>query len=198
MISSDLILRYLLGIIEPNQFGWSLIIKSEFIEYCTLLTHWIATPDKDLKKLKSQHYVPVGELIASEIARSTLASSYNVYDINESFFKQFFSATKLLDYINVFEFVLEEVTDDIFQFKQILRFLLSNTPTDIEDLEREKLKDIIIDREVNYKNLKNSGKAVPLNRAVDLLEFHNREELLNWLTVRKINYEISDFDLFFK
>ena len=93
MISPDLIFRFLLGILEPNHFGWALIIKPEFIEYAKKLSFWITNPDKDQVLLEKQYYVPVGIIISHEITRrSLIASSKDVYTIPTNLFNQFFSA----------------------------------------------------------------------------------------------------------
>jgi len=197
MISSDLIFRYFLGILEPNPFGWTLICKPEFIEYSKRLSYWISNPDKDAELIKKQYYVPAGTIISHEIARRSLVSTYNVYDINESLLKQFFSSLTILNYVLVYDVFLDIVTDDIVKFRQQLRFILNNTPYDIEEEQRTKLKRLIINREVNYQNLKSRKKFIPTDRVVDILEFHDREELLEWLKLRKIKYKMRKFDMYF-
>ena len=181
---------------EPNPFGWSLIVKPEFIEYSRSMALWIAKPDKDIELIKKQYevYVPAGEMISHEITRKSLEANYNVSDINDSFFKQFFSSNTFLNYVLVYDLILDY---DTSKFRQILKFVLNNTPLDLEEQERDKLKKLIINREVNYKNLQNNKKFIPLNRLVDILEFHNREELLEWLKVRKIKHKIRKYDLYF-
>ena len=55
MISPDIVLRFLLGIIEPNRFGWDLIADPKFIEYSNFLCNWITDPDKDVNIIKEQY-----------------------------------------------------------------------------------------------------------------------------------------------
>ena len=72
MISPDVVFRYFLGILEPNQFGWALIVQPEFIEYARGLTFWITSPEKDSELINQQYYVPAGTIMGHEISRRSL------------------------------------------------------------------------------------------------------------------------------
>ena len=202
MISPDLVLRFLLGIIENNKWGWDLISDPKFIDYSNSLCQWITDPEKDSKIIKTQYYADRGKMIGFEVSRSTLTASYNVHELSTSAFTNFFSAEAILNYITVFDYVLSlrddhDLIDVMNKYKQILKFVINNTTAENEEYTREKLKDLIINREINFKNIKSSRTLIPFNRLVDLLDFYNREEMFAWLKIKKVKYELVDFDIKF-
>ncbi len=202
MISPDLVLRFLLGIIENNKWGWDLISDPKFIDYSNALCRWIADPDKDTKIINSQYYADKGKSFGFEVSRRTLTSSYNVHELSETAFSNFFSAEAMLNYITIFDYVLSlrddhDLIDVMNKYKQILKFVINNTTKENEEYTREKLKELIVNREINFKNIKSSRDLIPFNRLVDLLDFYNREEMFAWLKIKKVKYEIIEFDIKF-
>ena len=195
-------MRFLLGTIEPNPFGWDLIADPKFIEYSNHFCLWVTEPKKDQQLVKSQYYVDKVLFFNLEFARKTLTSSYNVHELSLSAFNQFFSTESLVLYIRIFDYVLSkseehDLIDVMNKYKQILKFVISNTPKETEESTREKLKELIVSREINFKNIKSSRELIPYNRLVDLLDFYNREEMFAWLKIKKVKYELIDFDIKF-
>ena len=202
MISPDIVLRFLLGIIEPNKFGWDLIADPKFIDYANYLCYWISDPEKDTDLIKHQYYSNKDEALGFEISRRILTASYNVHELSDSAFKNFFSSRAFLSYITIFDYVLSlgdshHLIDVLNKYKQILKFVINNTSAETEEYTREKLKELMISREINFKNIKSSRELIPYNRLVDVLGFYNREEMYAWLKIKKIKYEIIDFDIKF-
>ena len=202
MISPDIVLRFLLGIIEPNKFGWDLISDPKFIEYANYLCNWITDPDKDTNIINAQYYTDKNKAMDYEVSRRTLTSSYNVHELSESAFSNFFSANSILSYITIFDYILSlgdshSLIDVMNKYKQILKFVINNTTKETEEYTRDKLKELLVSREINFKNIRNSREIIPYNRLVDLLEFYNREEMFAWFKIKKIKYELIDFDIKF-
>ncbi len=188
MITSDIIRLFIDEIIKSTRFGWTLILKPEFGEYTKILSQWVVQADKDFSTIKSDMYAPLGEILSLEITRTVLQKTHNVYNINDSLFKQFFSATSLLSYVLTFDYLSGY---DISKFRHVLKFVLSNTPNDLEQSTRLKIKDLLIDRWQKYTLLKNRKEWVSLDDVFIALSFYDKIDLLSWLKALKLPYQLK-------
>ena len=195
-------MRFLLGLIENNTLGWDLIADPKFVEYSNYLCGWITDPDKDKNIINSQYYTDKRKALDFEGSRKTLTSSYNVHELSQTAFYNFFSKEAMLAYITIFDYMLSlqdthNLIDVMNKYKQILKFVINNTTEEIENTNREKLKELLVNREINFRNIKSSRELVPYNRLVDMLDFYNREEMFAWFKIKKIKFEIIEFDIKF-
>ena len=106
MISPDICLRFLLGLIENNTIGWDLIADPKFVEYSNYLFGWITGPDKDKNIINSHYYTNKRKALDFEVSRKTLTSSYNVDELSQTVFNNFFSKEAMLAYITIFDYML--------------------------------------------------------------------------------------------
>ena len=75
-----------------------------------------------------------------------------------------------------------------------MKFVIKNTTEENENTNREKLKELLVNRQINFKNIKSSRELVPYNRLMEMLDFYNRKEFCLVQNL-KIKYEIIEFDI---